>query len=433
MKNPGPWRAAALALLLPLAPLAAQETPAEKPADPPAEKPAEEPGEKAKGNPPASGGADGFVIQSGSGDYRLRIGVYAQADGRFYPGDESKLGTDAFLLRRVRTQFVGTVAERFEVYLVPDFGGGQAVIQDAYLDARLSSAFRVRIGKFKTPSALEQGRSDSNLFFVERGLPSSVAPSRDVGLQIHGEVGGEVFTYALALQNGVVDGGNGDADVNDGKDTAARVFFQPFRGRKGPLQGLGFGVAGQIGRQEGTALPTYRSPGQLAIFSYGAGVSMSGTRKRWSPHAHYYVGPFALFAEYALSSTPLFKGSVGERVSVDAWQVAASLLLTKDKTGWTTPVKPARPFDPGRKQWGALELLVRVHQLNVGDEAFAIGFADVTKSVRRATAWAIGLNWYLNRNIKYVLNYEQTSFVGGAATGDRPREKAVLARAQVLF
>jgi phosphate-selective porin OprO/OprP len=45
----------------------------------------------------------------------------------------------------------------------------------------------------------------------------------------------------------------------------------------------------------------------------------------------------------------------------------------------------------------------------------------------------VGLNWYLNRNVKYVLNYEQTSFEGGAAPGDRRQEKAFLARAQVSF
>ena len=49
------------------------------------------------------------------------------------------------------------------------------------------------------------------------------------------------------------------------------------------------------------------------------------------------------------------------------------------------------------------------------------GFADITKSARRASAWAVGLTWYLNRNVKYVLNYEQTSFRGGAALGDGHR------------
>src|SRR5436309_15932691 len=113
MRIPRPWTAAALALLLPAAPLGAQEKPAEEPAEKPADQTAEEP----KANPPASVSADGFVIQSENGDYRLRVGVYAQADGRFYPGDEGKLGTDTFLLRRVRPLFVGTVAERFELTL----------------------------------------------------------------------------------------------------------------------------------------------------------------------------------------------------------------------------------------------------------------------------------------------------------------------------
>ncbi len=436
MRIPSPWTGAALALLLGAVPLGAQEKPAEKPADQPAEgpadKPAEKPAAKAKADPSASASADGFVIQSENGDYRLRIGGYAQGEGRFYLSDESTLGTDTFLLRRARPQFVGTVAQRFDFYLIPDFGGGQAVIQDAYLDARFSSAFRLRVGKFKTPSGLEQSRNDSNLFFVERALPSSIVPNRDVGLQIHGEVGGGVLAYAVALQNGVVDGSNGDSDTNDGKDLAFRAFAQLFRKGKGPLQGLGFGGSAQFGDQSGTTLPTYRSPGQLAFFSFVQGVSVDGTRRRYSPQAYYYLGPVVFLGEYAVSTTPLVKGSVTGRVKAEAWQAAASLLLTGGKAGWT-PVKPAKPFDPGKGQWGEFELAARFHELEVEDRAFSRGFADITKSARKAKAWAVGLNWYLNRNVKYVLNYEQTSFDGGAATGDRPKEKAFLARAQVSF
>ncbi len=266
MRIPRPWTGAAVALLLGAVPLGAQEKPAEKPADQPAEgradKQAEKPAAKAKADPSASASADGFVIQSENGDYRLRIGGYAQGDGRFYLSDESTLGTDTFLLRRARPRFVGTVAQGFDFYLIPDFGGGQAVIQDAYLDARFSSAFRLRVGKFKTPSGLEQSRNDSN------------------------------------------------------------------RKGKGPLQGLGFGGSAQFGDQSGTTLPTYRSPGQLAFFSYVQGVSVDGTRRRYSPQAYYYLGPVVFLGEYAVSTTPLVKGSVTGRVKAEAWQAAASLLLT---------------------------------------------------------------------------------------------------------
>ena len=96
-------------------------------------------------------------------------------------------------------------------------------------------------------------------------------------------------------------------------------------------------------------------------------------------------------------------------------------------------VRPNRPFDPAHGGWGAFELAARLHRLSVDPDAFAAGFADASRSARRATAWAVGINWHLSRNVKYVLDYEQTSFRGGAVAGDRPTERAVLLRAQVAF
>ena len=52
--------------------------------------------------------------------------------------------------------------------------------------------------------------------------------------------------------------------------------------------------------------------------------------------------------------------------------------------------------------------------------------------MRQATAWGVGLNWIWNTNLKYVLDYEQTRFKGGAAGGaDRPTEKSVQTRLQL--
>jgi phosphate-selective porin OprO/OprP len=67
-------------------------------------------------------------------------------------------------------------------------------------------------------------------------------------------------------------------------------------------------------------------------------------------------------------------------------------------------------------------------------DTFAKGYADPSKSARRATAWALGLNWYLNRNVKQALSFERTTFRGGAAGGtDRAAENALVVRAQVSF
>jgi phosphate-selective porin OprO/OprP len=293
--------------------------------------------------------------------------------------------------------------------------------------------------KFKPPVGLERLQSGSNLLFVERALPTSIVPNRDIGLQLHGEVATGVLAWALAVQDGVADGGSSDGDSNDSKDVSGRLFVQPFKKTRCPLQGLGLGLSGQTGKQNAAAPASYRTSGQLAFFSYLSGVTVDGTRQRLSPQGWFYLGPVGVLGEYALSSSPLVRedktaasGEKRGRVRSDAWQLAASVFLTGEKAGFSA-VKPAKPFDPGRGQWGALELVARVHQLSVASAAFDLGFADPKKSARRATAWAVGLNWYLNRNVKYVLDYEQTSFDGGATEGDRPTERALLLRAQVLF
>jgi phosphate-selective porin OprO and OprP len=378
--------------------------------------------------PAGARGSDGFTLESADGDSRLRITALVQADGRFLIGDPDA-AVDAFLLRRVRPILQATLARRFDVAVVPDFGGGQTVLQDAYLDARFAAAFRVRVGKFKAPFGLERLQSGSNLLFLERALPTSIAPNRDVGIQVHGEVGG-VVTYAAALQDGVPDGGSVDTDANDGKDVVLRLFAVPLKKRKDGPQ-LGLGLAGTSGRQEGPA-PSYRTQAQQPFFTYASGVSASGPRWRISPQAYVYAGPFGLLAEYARSRQRLAKAGERFEVANQAWQVAASFFVTGEKAGWSA-VSPSRPFDPSKKQWGALEVAARAHALDIDDDAFAQGLADPAQAASKASTWGVGLNWHLNRNVKYVVNFERTRFDGGRAEGDRSAENALLLRAQVSF
>jgi phosphate-selective porin OprO/OprP len=377
-------------------------------------------------------GADGFVVQSENGDHQLRIAPLVQGDGRFYTSDPDRLGTDSFLLRSVRPIVLGTVARRFDFAIVPDFGQGQSTVQDAYLEARFSPKARFRVGKFKTPFGLERLQAESNLLFVERALPSDIAPNRDVGLQLHGEVAGGVLSYAAALLNGVVDGSSLDVAAGDAKDGALRAFVQPFKKAGGRLQGLGFGLAATFGRQRGPLLPSYRTPGQVVFFSYVREAAADGRRTRLSPQAHFYAGPVGVFFEYARSTQRLRKDQRAADVTNSAWQLAASWLITGDKAT-SGRVEPRQAFDPGKGGWGAFELAFRVHALAVDDGAFALGFADPARSARKATAWGADLNWHLNRNLKYVVNFERTRFDGGRAGGDRETENVFLFRAQVAF
>jgi phosphate-selective porin OprO/OprP len=119
-----------------------------------------------------------------------------------------------------------------------------------------------------------------------------------------------------------------------------------------------------------------------------------------------------------------------------AWQVAAYWFLTGEEEAYKG-FKPNAVFSIQDGTWGAFELAARYHILNVDNQAFVGGadsFADPNKWASKAAAWTVGLNWYLNENLKWVFDYEQTRFDGGAAGGqDREDEKAFLLRMSLGF
>jgi len=436
--------AVAATVVLAASPLRAQETPAappaavEKPADTAAAKPQETPPDKPADKPAdkklasASAGPDGFVLQNESGDFRLQLRAYAQFDGRFFSGDEGALAVDTFVLRRVRPILQGSLGRYFDFNLMPDFGGGVAVLQDAYLDFKPSPKLRVRVGKYKAPVGLERLQSATAISFVERAFPTALVPNRDVGVMLHGELLGGVVSYAGGIFDGAPDGGSADSDTNDSKDLAGRLFLSPWKRGSGALKDLGFGIAGTTGKQTGP-LPAYRSGGQTSVITIVTGITADGTRTRWSPQASFYSGRFGLLAEYAESSSTVRKAD-GTRYDLDAsaWQATATVVLAGDKASYSG-LRPTSPFDPSKGQWGALELVARVHGLELDAASVDDGLIDPTKSAREISAWAVGLNWSLTRNVKQMADFEHVSFKGGAASGDRDSENVFFIRTQLSF
>jgi phosphate-selective porin OprO/OprP len=394
--------------------------------------PAQTPGETP---PPITGGwRDGFVLQSEKGDFRLQIGLLGHLDGRFGVGDDRELVPDTFLIRRLRPSLRGRLSQRFEFYLNPDFAGGTLVLQDAYVDTVFTPAFRVRAGKAKTPFGLERLHSASNLLFAERAFPTLVAPNRDLGVQVLGDLSGGLVSYQAGVFNGVPDGASADLDTGDSKDVAGRLVVRPFTGRSGsPLEGLGLAMAGSTGRQSGTALPTLRTPSlQRTYFSYGSGAAADGVRTRYSPQLFYYYKAFGGFAEYAHSEMPIRRGDLRTDIAHQAWQVAGSLVLTGEAaTDSGAGVRPRTDFDFGNGHYGAFQIAARYHVLEIDRRAFALNLASPDAS-QRAEAWTIGLNWYLTRNLRYVFNYERVVFEGDSDRARQP-EQAIVFRTQVNF
>jgi len=411
--------------------------------------------EKSREVPRVSLGANGLSVTSADSNFVFKIRGYVQFDSRFYPDRQSdSVLSDTFLIRRARPIFEGTVYRKLDWRVMLDFGAqsslssaNNALLQEAYLNARLWEECQIQAGKFKEPVGLERLQSGANLLFVERAYPTQLVPNRDVGAQVQGDLLGSRLNYAVGVFNGVADGGSGDFDTtDDDKDIAGRLFSHPFRHTHIEwLEGVGLGVAGTFGDQSGPMRP-FVSAGLQRFFTYRASTAAAqpnvvadGNHWRLSPQAYYYWGPLGLLAEYVISSQEVVQSGGGagagerERLAHTGWQVAVSCFATGEADSFR-PVVPAKPVTFSRDGgWGALELVARVTQLEVDDGAFPV-YADPASSATKATTWSAGANWHLNRNVKLSLQYDHTDFRAAAgnplAASD---EHVILTRIQFSF
>lgn len=406
---------------------------------------------------------DGFSIKSPDGNYSLKLGGYTQVVAReFADNKKGELGYGSSIIpRRVRLIIQGTVARDFDYYVQPEFGypntyssitatapSAYAVaLQDAWLDWKYFPEATIKFGKFKTPFDLENLQDTRYTYFTELGLTSNLSPQRDVGVQLSGSLFDDVVSYAAGLFDGAADKENfyggvttSSGDSNE-KAGSGRIFIKPFKETNIELlKGLGVGYAASYGKVKGNDLSTYVTPGQAPIFNYNSNVSAAGPQIRTSPQAYYYYKSLGILAEKVNTQEELeFSGSghtFRDKPTNRAWEVSGGYVLTGEDASYNG-VTPRHDFDLSSGHWGAFELVGRYGELKLDSSIFTENFANLNTSISLERTWGTGINWYLNRNVKLAVDFEQTKFRRGAPNGvssdDRKTENLFTGLAQLSF
>jgi len=379
----------------------------------------------AKTQPKISLSADGFSFSSPDTNFVATLHGLVQLDSRtFLVGHAVNNPNDGFLLRRARPIFTGTLFHDFDFNFTPDFGGSAVQIFDAYLNYHYNPAAQVEVGKFKSPVGLEVLQTDNWTYFNERSIATDLLPNRDLGAQLHGDLFGGGLSYAAGILDGAPDYlGTTLNAVPSSADSnlafAGRLFAQPWKNSKiDGLKGLGFGVGGsyendRLGTVANSGLsPGYKTDGQETFFSYNGTATSAGTHWRISPQGYYYYGPFSLLGEYVVSDQELSGGTVTTTKPVDlqnkAWEISGGWVLTGEDASYNG-VTPLHPFNLRNGSWGAWQIAARYADLDVDNNAFKDGFATAG-SATEARAWSVGLNWYLNRDIRANVSFAHTAF-----------------------
>jgi phosphate-selective porin OprO and OprP len=416
---------------------------------------------RAKTAPLITVGEDGFSMASPDKDFVLRLGGVLQLDSRTYFDNPATDGAGGFVLRRARIYYQGTVFRDFDFLFVPDFAPTTGpTIFDAFVNYRYSPALQVLAGKFKVPIGLEQLIQDRNVLFNERSLATDLVPNRDLGVELHGDLLGGGLSYAAGVFNGTVDGGNSsNVDFADDLAFAGRLFIMPFvKSSVTALNEFGFGLSGSyesmafpntagLPSNTGGTLPGYYTDGQEQFFAYNprdrAVVVASGQHSRLSPQAYYYIGPFGILGEYVISDQEVARTVVAPFSSAHlwntGWDVTASVFLTGEHASYNQEVRPLRPFNPANGTWGAVQLVGRLMRLDIDPAAFP-EYSDPLTSARSASAWSVGVNWYLNRNVLWKTSFSHTWFDGGGGAGTtapaittQKSENVLFTRIQLAF
>jgi phosphate-selective porin OprO/OprP len=393
-------------------------------------RPGEE-GTSQKPLPRVTVGSEGFAMSSADTNFVLRLKGLVQLDSRSFVEDNPRLqGNDSFILRRARPIIEGTVFNDFDFQLVPDFGGSSVQIFDAWLNYRLRPELQLRGGKFKGPVGFENLQSDATLPFSERSLVSNFVTPRNVGVQLWGNLADGIASYALGVFNGSGDARNpATADFSDDKEYAGRIALEPFRrSTVRPLRGLGLGVGGSYSQinsnaqalpsTSGGTQPGYLTTAMQQFFAYNplvGPVVADGAHWRISPYVSYLYGPFGLVGEYAESHQGVLNASTfaHEDLAHQAWQVTGQWVLTGEPASFSG-IAPKRPFNLANGGWGAWQLVARYTQLTIDDDAFQ-GFSNPATSANSAASWSVGINWWLNKNVRLMASFAHTEFDGGGA------------------
>jgi len=385
----------------------------------------------------------GFRLASPNDDYRIRFGGVLQTNSRFFTSGDDKNISSTFYINKARPIISGAVGKYFEYQITPDFGQGKTILQDAWINFGYSALAQLQAGKYKASVNLERLQADPYLEFIQRSEVQNLVPNRDIGIQLNGLLLDRRLNYQLALMNGVPNNtASSDFDNNDAKDFIGRAFLTPFKKSEYEwLKGFGAGVAGTYGTESGNTTSVYKTWGQSTWFNYNNGVTADGARERLDGQAYYYWRHLGLMAEYAQDHHTLRMTSKNANLTHsftdNGYMAQISYYLTGENASYGQ-VAPLRPFDPLEFEGlGALSVAARISNVATDTNQFRLGFADPGVAAKTATEVAFGINWILNNNVKYSVDYADTFFRDGASTNgtvtDRPAESVFETQLQIAF
>ncbi|MCB5188355.1 hypothetical protein LG200_10125 [Methylobacillus caricis] len=404
---------------------------------------------------------DGIRLESADKFQSIGFNGRIQADYRHFDKNAAE-SADTFDVRRAFMTMQGRYYKYYDFNITADFANvsNSSHLDEAYFGINWWDSARFRFGQFKMPFGMEQDTSDIFTEFQERALLDVLTPGKERGAMVFGNPTKGVF-YGLATSTGRGKNINNTDNHVDGLDIIGRatVNFAQLMGNKDAVYHLGAGFSrGDLSPNQ-VAAPTARTEARGVSFfnptTFTHDNSDDLTRTRYGIEVAVAQGPVKIQSEWMKHN---YEGKTSLHQDFDkdikAWYAAVSWLVTGEhfadsygNMGLFGRINPKQNFDMATGHGtGAVLLSLRYSDFDGSDFAPGSGPAgsgDVAAGTATgAHAWTAGVQWILNPNTRFVLDYVTTRFTGGLASytssntgaaGTADSEKALTARAQFDF
>lgn len=323
----------------------------------------------------------------------------------------------------------GTISENIKFKTEFDFSGSKIGLRDVYIKITELPYLNgnLIIGNQPEPTGMEMLTGGNSVPFMERTALSATQNFRwNTGL---GYENFNVLQKHIGLQltycfNGNKDEAFTDTHLENGRHIVGRIFYPIFRKNENQfLMHFGTHFESRIRSQEVSDYTLKLRPenhmGFQVNLPFSNLVSQQDFGVEWASQWNRII----FQGEFESAN---FKSTDKSR-QVKSMYALISCLLTDDakvyKDGVFGNVTPKKPLNFKNKTWGAVEILTRISNVDYSD-VIATGNDDHLMNI------ALGFNWYLNNNTRFMYNYIYTDF---NKAGNNPKLNAHLFRWQVFF
>ena len=397
------------------------------------------------------------TFKTADGDFSLAIRALVQFDTAYYSQGEASAGVDfssGSNFRRARLGVSGTLFKDWSYEFLYDLGGSGtegSSISSAFIQYDGLDQVHVKLGAYAPPESFDDSTSASDLLFLERAQPT------DLERGIAGSDGRDattIFAYddnyfaALSYTAGLVT----DTAVFDEQQALVGRFA--YRLVKSDDFNFAVGADSTYVFKLADSAAGPRSPGPLRLRERPElNVDSESTRLidtdtidadklvDWGVEG---AGNWrSLYAQGGYFNFDVTRrtGTLPDP-SFDGWYAQASWVLT----GEAKPYKPERgayglptPNDAFSLDHhagiGAWEIAGRYSVLNLNSNAGLAGHTAPAGGIRggEQRIWTVGVNWYPNAAIRFLLDYQHTnvSRLNAAGAGIGAKLDAVSLRTQL--